>query len=192
MSCIYFAAKNISFRRSETYSNVIRTVKILCYSIFCGVTPPPSNCPYSSGEGVVNIVQIWHSDAQPGIVQSSNQIRFHDRRDSHDPSAHKISNLFFYIEGRGLGWPLHGGYFLLLQPYDSSTVVLAGALSCGNTHGWFWSPNMFCVEIEKVSWQCFDIILRIQVFIENDPIAITMVANAHHHYRNVLITIDHA
>ena len=41
----------------------------LLINILWGNPPPPSNCPYSSGEGVVNIVQVWHSDAQPGIVQ---------------------------------------------------------------------------------------------------------------------------
>ena len=40
----------------------------------------------------------------------------------------------------------------------------------------------------------FDIILCIHVFIQNDQIAITVVANAHyhHHYRNGSISIDHA
>ena len=81
----------------------------------------PNNRTYSSGKGVVKIMQILHRDGQPGIVQSSNQIICRDRNNCHDLSAHKVSNLFYYIKVRGLGWPLNGGYVLLIQPCDSST-----------------------------------------------------------------------
>ena len=82
--------KNISFKKSETYSNIVLFAKILCWSIFCGVTPLPNNRSYSSGKGFVKIVRIWHRDVQPGIVQSSNQIISRDRHDSNYLSAHKI------------------------------------------------------------------------------------------------------
>ena len=48
------------------------------------VTPPPNNCPQSSGERVLKIVQMWHRDVQPGIVQSSDQIISRDTHGSKD------------------------------------------------------------------------------------------------------------
>ena len=86
---------NIYFRKCETYSNIVLFAKMLCSSIFCGVTPPPNYRPYSSRKGVVKIVQIWHRNVEPGFVQSSNQIISRGRHDSYDLSAHKISNLFY-------------------------------------------------------------------------------------------------
>ena len=117
---------------------------------FVGETPPPNNRPYFSGKGVVKVVQIWHRDVQPGIVQSSNQIISRDRHDSNDLPAHKLTNLFYYIKIRGLGWPLNGGHVMLLQPCDSS-MRLVRAESCWNTNGWFLFPNMSSTESRSFS-----------------------------------------
>ena len=76
--------------------------------MFCGMTPPPNNRPYSHGKGVVKFVQIWH-------------LYIHDKHDSNDLSTHKIPNLFCYIKLRGMRWTLNGGYVILSHSCGSST-----------------------------------------------------------------------
>ena len=64
--------------------------------------PPPNNQPYSSRKGVVKVVQIWHRDDQPRIIQSSNQTISRDRHASKYLYAHKIQNFFYHLKVRGL------------------------------------------------------------------------------------------
>ena len=149
-------------------------VKIHCYSIFWGVTPPPNNHPYSSGKGIVKIVQIW----QPEIVQSSNQIISRNRHDSDDLSVHKIPNFFHYIKVRGLGWPLNDGHVLVLQPCDSSTRRVGRSIATLKQEWMISVARYVFYRTKKVFWLCSDINVRIHIFIENEQIANTVVANS--------------
>ena len=109
--------RHISFTQSKTYSNsVLFATKNAINSLW--VTLPPNN----RHQGFIKIVQIWHRGVQTGIVQSSNQTISRDRHGSNDLSI----QFFYYIKVRGLGWPLDGGFVLLLKP----TVAWDGALSC--------------------------------------------------------------
>ena len=76
------------------------------------------NYIYSSG---VKIVQIWHRDRKPGIVESSNWMISRDWHDSNDLYAHEIPSLFYHIKDRGS--PLDGGYVLLLHPSSMRRLV---------------------------------------------------------------------
>ena len=111
------------------------------------VTPPPNNHPYSSGKVVVNIVQLWHRDAQPGIMQRSNQIISCDRHDSSDHSAHKSPYLFCYTKIRD--WDNHWMVDMSCCSNHATVrrAVLAGALPCWNTNGWYLSPSMFTTNL---------------------------------------------
>ena len=143
-----------------------------------GVTPIPNNHPYSSGRGVVKIVQIRHRDVQPGIVQISNQIISRDRHDSNDLSACKIPKMFYHIKVRGLRWPLNGRYVLLLQPCDSSMHHVCRSFVMLK-YEWMISVAKYAFyRIKEVIWQCSETIVHISVLIENVQVANTMVANA--------------
>ena len=61
-------------------------------------------------------------------MQSSNQIISRDRHDSNDLFAHKFPNLFYCFKVRGLGWPLNGGYVLLLQLCNNLTCILGWSI----------------------------------------------------------------
>ena len=65
-----------------------------------------------------------------------------------------------------------------LQEFD----VLCGPEHCDieTRMDGFCRQIFFFWRIKKVFWQCSDIIVRIQVFIENDQIANTVLANDPH------------
>ena len=121
-------------------------------------------------------MQIWHRDVQPGIVQSSNQIISRDRHNSNDISAFKITNPFYYIKVRRLGWPLNGGYILLLQPCHSLTRRV-GRIIVILKHEWMIPVTNYVFK--ELFWQRSDIIVRTHVFIDNDQIANTVASTPH-------------
>ena len=79
-------------------------------------------------------------------------------------------------------------------PAVPTTQNRGGRSSVMLKHEWIISVAKYVFyRIQKVLWQCSDIIHRIRVFIENDQIFNTLVVNdLLHHYRNDLISIDHA
>ena len=97
-----------------------------------------------------------------------------------------IKSSFDYIEVQGLGWPLNGGYVLLLQPCDSSTCRVGRSIIMLK-HEWMISVAKYVFHrIKKGFWQCshIHVNVRIHVFIKNDQIANTVAVNdPPHHYR---------
>ena len=69
ISSLWFIAKEYFLQKKWDIIKFCPFCKnILLINILLG-NPPPNNRPYSSGKGVVKIVQIWHCDDQPGIVR---------------------------------------------------------------------------------------------------------------------------
>ena len=152
MSSLQFAAKGYFFQEKRA---------IFKYCPFCENTllinilwgnPPPNNCPYSSGKGVVKIVQIWHREVQSEIVQSSTQIIARDRHDSNDLSARKkMRNLVIWVRSGDWDGSWMVDIFCRFNHAPVQRAVWAGALSCWNTNGSCLSLNMFFRESIKFS-----------------------------------------